>query len=161
MATWKVAGLAADHTQSVQISVKDFIKNNWSLTGELTANHILFSNGWYDRNRQYQMHFRHDSPGSSIAYTMGASGLQRYDDIINIHYFVSRSKSNIEPVELDKMYNETVRIVSSDRTGLESTQGICAMWFLRPPYTLPMQDSEQSTWHGVGTLSVRYYKLFA
>jgi hypothetical protein len=87
--------------------------------------------------------------------------MQMYNDIISIHFFENRLRSNVEPVELDKMYNEVMRIIGSNRTGLESSQGICAMWFIRPPYTLPQQSSEQSLWHGVGTLSVRYYKYFA
>jgi len=160
---WQVAGKtpAGDHTQSIQISVKDFIRNNWALTGTLSTIRILFSTGWYDRNRPYQIHFRHDSAGTAVPYTLGASGLQRYDDVINIHFWVSKSKSNVEPTELDQMYNEVMRIIGSDRTGLESTQGICAMWFIRPPYTLPSPDSEISVYHGIGSLRVVYYKLFA
>jgi len=161
MPTWKVAGLATDHTQSIQISIKDFIRNAWTLTGNLSTARIFFGTGWYDRNRPYQIHFRHDSPGSVLPYTLGAGGLQKYDDIINIHFWVSKSKTNTEPPELDQMYNEVVRIISSDRTGLEATQGICAMWFLRPPYTLPQPDSEISVWHGIGALSVKYFKLYA
>jgi len=160
MANWVVAGLGTDHTQAIQISVKDFIRNNWSLTGELSPGRIKFGTGWYDRDNQYQIHFRHDSPGTSTPYTLGVNGLQQFNDIINIHFFVTSGKSNTEPLALDKMYNETMRIIGSNRTGLESTQGICAMWFLRPPYTLPQPDSIQSTWHGIGTLSVKYFKLF-
>ena len=161
MVSWHVAGLATDHTQSIQISVKDFIRNNWGLTGNLSTIRIFFGTGWYERNRPYQIHFRHDSPGGSIAYTLGASGLQQYNDIINVHFWVSKSISNVEPPELDQMYNEVMRIISSNRTGLESSQGICGMWFIRPPYTLPSPDSEISVWHGIGTLSVRYYKVYS
>jgi hypothetical protein len=161
MVIWHVAGLATDHTQSPQISIKDFIRNSWTLTGNLAAIRIEFGTGWYDRGRPYQIHVRHDSYGSSMAYTMGVNGLQRYDDIINIHFWVSKSKTNTEPPELDQMYNEVMRIISSDRTGLETSQGICAMWFIRPPYTLPQPDSEISVWHGIGTLSVRYFKVYS
>ncbi len=161
MVSWHVAGLVGDHTQSVQISIKDFIRNNWGLTGNLSAARIEFGTGWYDRGRPYQIHFRHDSYGSSMAYTVGASGLQKYDDIINIHFWVSKSTSNVEPPELDQMYNEVVRIISTNRTGLEASQGICAMWFIRPPYTLPSPDSEISIWHGIATLRVTYFKLLA
>jgi len=161
MVSWHVAGLATDHTQSIQISIKDFIRNNWGLTGNLSTIRIFFGTGWYDRNRPYQIHFRHDSPGSVMPYTVGSSGLQRYDDIINIHFWVSKSKTNTEPPELDQMYNEVVRIISSDRTGLEASQGICAMFFLRPPFTLPQPDSEISVYHGVSSLSVKYFKLYA
>jgi hypothetical protein len=159
--SWHVAGLALDHTQSIQTSVKDFIHNNWTLTGNLSAIRIFFGLGWYDRNRPYQIHFRHDSPGLVSPYTIGVNGLQKYDDVINIHFWVSKSKTNVEPPELDQMYNETVRIISSNRTGLESSQGICAMFFLRPPFTLPQPDSEISVWHGVGTLAVRYFKVYS
>ncbi len=161
MPTWKVAGLTTDHTQSIQISIKNFIRNAWSLTGNLSAARIFFGTGWYDRNRPYQIHVRHDSYGSVMPYTMGVNGLQKYDDIINIHFWVSKSTTNVEPPECDQLYNEVVRIISSDRTGLETSQGICAMWFIRPPYTLPSPDSEISVWHGIGTLSVRYFKLLA
>ena len=88
-------------------------------------------------------------------------GLQKYDDVINIHFWISKSKTNVEPPELDQMYNETVRIISSNRTGLESSQGICAMFFLRPPFTLPSPDSEISVWHGTSSLAVKYFKVYS
>ncbi len=158
---WKVVGLAGDHTQSIQVSVKDFIRNSWSLTGDLAPTRIRFGLGWYDKGNQYQIHFRSDTAGVGTPYTVGAGGYQRYDKTLNIHFWVSNLRSNSEPAQLDKMYNEVERIVGSDRTGLESSQGICAMWFIRPPFTLPQPDSEQSIWHGISTLAVRYFKYFA
>jgi len=160
VASWKVVGLSTDHTQSIQISVKDFIKNNWTLTGELAVGRIKFGTGWYDKNNQYQIHVRSPSPPTGTPFTIGKSGLQKYDRIMDIHFFVTKLKSNVEPAELDKMYNETDRIIGSDRVGLETSQGICAMWFIRAPYTLPQPDSEMSTWHGIGTLRMFYYKQF-
>lgn len=161
MATWHVSGLLTDHTQSVQVSIRNFIKSNWSLTGDLGVGRVFFGTGWWDANRGIQMHFRHDVPPTASRYTMGANGLQLWNDSVTIHYFVSTNQKNEEPPALDRMYNETVRIVMSDTGGLEASQGFCSMWFIRPPYTLPQPSSQNSTWHGVATLAVKYYKVFS
>lgn len=161
MASWQVSGLGTDHTQDVQVSVKNFISTNWSLTGELDVSHILFSTGWYDKSRPYQIHFRHPPLAPSVStVTIGSHPMFRYDDLVQIHVFVTALKANTEPAALGQIHRELERIVGSDTTGLESTQGFCYIKFTRPMNTLPNEDSQTSTWHSTGQVGMVYHKVY-
>ncbi len=161
MATWQVSGLGADHTQDVQISVMNFISTNWSLTGTLDPSHIKFSTGWYDSQVPYQIHFRHPPLAPNVStITLGSHPLFRYDDRVDIHVFVAALRANTEPAALGQMNREIERIVGSDTTGLESTQGFCFIKFTRPMNTLPQEDSQASTWHSIGQVGMVYHKVF-
>jgi hypothetical protein len=160
MSSWQVAGLGTDHTEPIQVMIRDFIKSNWSLNGKLHVNRILFGTGWYDKSRELQIHFKRDSPSDQRPKSIGINGLYEFRDVINVHFWVSIETDNIEPPDLNQMYTEIQRIVGENVTALAATQGINYMRFIRPPYTLPSGSSNMSLWHGVGGLSVLYYKLF-
>ena len=160
MPTWKIAGLSADHTQEVQISIKDFVRNSWSLTGDLAAARVVFSTGWYDRSRQYQIHFRHDTFPRKKRYTIGKYPYYQYDDFVQIHVWVTQSQKNQEPTQLGKIAREIDRIISVGITDLMTIQGFQMMEFIRPINTLPQEDSTNSIWHAVGTLGILYHKVY-
>ena len=160
MTTWQVAGLGTDSTEDVQTSVKTFISTNWGLTGELAAGRILFSTGWYDKSRQYQIHFKHPPLSPTITpYTLGANPMFRYDDIVTIHVFVTALKANQEPSQLGSINREIERIIGSNTTGLETSKGFCYVRMTRGMNTLPMEDSQISTWHSTGQCAILLHKV--
>jgi hypothetical protein len=159
LATWQVAGIGADHSADIQISVKDYVRNNWSLTGDLAAARIVFSTGWYDKSRQYQIHFRHDTFPKKSRYTIGHDPYYRYDDFIQVHVWVTQKQNNQEPSQLGKIAREIDRIISVGITGLMVTQGFQIMEFIRPINTLPQEDSQNSIWHAQGVLGILYHKV--
>jgi hypothetical protein len=158
MTTWQVAGLGTDHTADIQVSVKDFIRNNWTLTGDLAAARIIFSTGWYDKNRQYIVNVRHDTFPKKTRYTIGHDPYYRYDDFLQIHVWVNKEQKNQEPSQIGKIAREIDRIISVGITDLMVTQGFQLMEFLRPINTLPQESSATTVWHAVGTLGILYHK---
>lgn len=158
---WKVTGLAADHTQDVQVSVKNHIVANWNLSAPLSVGLIQFDTGWYDQQWQFQVHFRHDYfPGESKK-TIGRNYIHKYDDFVNIHVFVQMQHDNTEPEELGKIYREIERIIGTDVTALQATQGFNFMSFIQPMHTLPIDVNEETHFHGFGTIMLRYHKVNA
>jgi hypothetical protein len=103
MPVWQVSGLGVDHTQDPQVSIKDLITSNWSLTGDLAVEKIEFNTGWYNKQQDYQLHFRHDKPPIKKARTIGQNCLYKYDDFVNIHVFANKQTDNFEPLELGQM----------------------------------------------------------
>ena len=158
---WHVTGLAGDHTQDVQVSVRDFIVAGWSLTGPLAVGNIQFDTGWYDNQWQFQVHFRHDYFPQEDPKTIGSNYIHRYTDWVNIHVFVEMQQDNTEPEELGKIYREIERIVGSNVTGLQATQGFSFMRFSQPLHNLRIDMNEETHFHGFGTLFIRYHKVNA
>ena len=86
--------------------------------------------------------------------------MKRYDDFVNVHVFVTTLRSNTEPTQLGQIYRELERIIETDITALYSAQGFQYMDFVRPMHTLPQEDSQNSIWHGVGTMAILYHKAY-
>jgi hypothetical protein len=161
MPVWQVSGLGVDHTQDPQVSIKDLITSNWSLTGDLAVEKIEFNTGWYNKQQDYQLHFRHDKPPIKKARTIGQNCLYKYDDFVNIHVFANKQTDNFEPVELGQMYREIDRIISINIIALRNTQGFTKIFLITPCHTLPREQSQASIWHGYGEVGILYHKINA
>ena len=155
---YQVLGLGTDHTQDPQISIKNLITSNWSLTGDLAVAKIKFNTGWYDKTSQYQLHFRHDRAPIKKRKTIGSSPIFGYTDFCNIHVFANQQTDNYEPLELGSIYREIDRIVSVNIIALEGSQGFCNIEMWEPKRTLPREESQVSIWHGYGVVTMIYSK---
>jgi hypothetical protein len=161
MPTWHVSGLGTDHTQDPQVSIKDLINTNWSLTDDLAVAKIKMTTGWFDKQSQFQLHFRHDQAPVKKPRTIGQNCLWKYDDFVNVHIFASVQTDNSEPVELGQIYRELDRIISINIIALRATQGFTKIFVMTPFHTLPKQDSQSSIWHGYGLVGILYHKVYA
>lgn len=163
MPTWQRTGLGSDFSDSTLNIIKDYIKSQWTLTGDLDATNpgkMKWGTGWYDAQPWVQLHFR-TSYKSERAKSIGQNYIHRYDDFIIIHVFVETQTDNVEPAQLDKIYRELDRIVGSNTVSLEASQGIQFMKFIQPMRTMPQEANETSLWHGIGVLMIAYHKVYA
>src|SRR6185503_14923220 len=158
---WHVTGLAGDHTQDANVSVMNYIAANWGLSAPLTAGNIHFDTGWWDQQWQFQVHFRHDYLPTETPKTIGKNYIHKYDDFVNVHVFVQMQQDDTEPVELGQIYREIERIVGTDVTGLQASQGFSYLRFTQPIHTLPVDMNEETFFHGFGTIAIRYHKVNA
>src|SRR5574341_319430 len=158
---YQVIGLGTDHTQDTNISIRNFVQTNWSLTGELDDLKILFGVGWLESQRDVEIHFKKSSPPAIEHYSLGSDGLDKFDDIIYVHTWITNQSPNSEPPNYDnvgKVYRELERIIQENPKGLATTQGIMWMRFVRPMYTVPEEDPTQTTFHGIGIIVLMYVK---
>ena len=166
MSTWHVVGLAGDHASSPQVLVMNYFTSNWALTTPLTAVQMRFSTGWYDEQADFQIHFRRNNDPVERRKTLGSAYIHAVDDFVNLHFFArqltsSTETGNSEPPELDQMYREAQRIIGQGTTGLQVSQGIRSMSFLRLPRTLPRESDRESVFHGYGLIGLQYMKVYS
>lgn len=161
MPTWQVPELGTDHTQDPQVSIMNLINSNWSLTGDLAVAKIQMSTGWYNKQSDYQLSFRHDQAPVKRPRTIGKYGLWKYDDYVNVHIWATTQTDNSEPPELGQIYRELDRIISINITALRPTQGFTKIFVMTPFHTLPRDQSQVSLWHGYGLVGLLYHKVYA
>lgn len=159
--SWQVVNRSGggDHTKSINAIVKDYIQTNWSLTAELTAAQVLFSTGWWQKQPQYQVHCRHDIDMPSRFKTLGSRPISKWDDRVQVHCFATEQTDDAEPLNLDKMNREIIRIINADATGLETTEGIYMMQ-ASSPRVLPLEDSQATIFHSIIRVELYYMKRF-
>lgn len=157
---YRVIGTAGDQTADWNVIIRDYVKTNWGLTGELDDPNIIFGVGWNQMQADVEIHFKMSTPAAIRTYTLGQTGFQRFDDLVYVHTFITNTSPNSEPPNYDnvgKVYRELVRLVNQNPTAL-SSQGIIKMLFHQPPYTVPEEDALQTTFHGIGIIGLFYLK---
>ena len=160
--SWQVVNKGTDHTASIQSIIKDYLKTNWTLTGDLDATNpgkTLFSTGWWQKQPAVQVHVRHDIDMPSRFKTLGSRPISQWNDRIQVHCFTTELTNDAEPINLDKMNREVERIINADATGLETTQGIYMMQ-CSSPRIMPMEDSQASIFHSIQKVELYYNKRF-
>ena len=160
--SWHVTGLATDHTASIQSLLKDYLQSNWSSSVPVSGYFVKFSTGWYDEQNQFQVHVRHDIAMPVNRITLGNRPMNKYNDMCQVHCFAEEQQDNAEPANLDKMCNEVARIVGSNTTGLESSQGVCTLEIASTPRVLPVEMAhEAAIFHSVQKVRLIYHKVFS
>lgn len=157
---WQRIGLGTDNTVDDNVTIRDYVRTNWGLTGELAPDNIVFGVGWNSMQADVEVHFKMSTPAAIRSYTLGQSGFQRFDDLVYVHTFITNTSPNSEPPNYDnvgKVYRELVRLINKNPTVL-SSQGIIKMMFVQPPYTVPEEDALQTTFHGIGIIGLFYLK---
>ena len=157
--TYQVIRLGTDFNTSVQELFRDYIQDNWSLTGELDGTNrgkMMFTNGWFQKQPQYIVSVRHDIDKMPRRRTLGNKPIKKFDDVIQVHCWETTQTDNDEPARLDQMCREVQRIINSDELGLSSS-GIMMM-NCGSAQILPMEDSQAAIFHAYQRIEFTYLK---
>ena len=160
--SYHVIRLGTDFTTSVQEIIKQYLYDNWVLTGILDKTNkgkIMFSSLWWQKQPQYQVHVRHDIEKMPVNKTIGNRPIKKWDDVLQVHCWEQMQTVDAEPTNLDKMCREVQRIINSDALGL-STSGIYNM-SCSSGKILPLEDSQAVIFHAVQRVEVQYAKRYA